>query len=104
VGRGQIDRRSRFFLALHIPVRTKTATAKAVIGMLKAQTGRTLTLDNGVESADHKRIEEPYASWQRGSNENANGRLRHWIPRSADLRNLAAQKLLRIVERINEQP
>jgi|SRR5699024_6060741 len=82
--------------------------------MLSTQTSRTLTLDNGVEFADHKRIEEksstkiyfadPYASWQRGSNENANGRLRRWIPRSVDLSKLTPQKLRRIIERMNKQP
>lgn len=109
-----VDRRSRYFLVRRIPLRTKTATAKAVISMLKAQPARTLTLDNGVEFADHKRIEEksstkvyfadPYASWQRGSNENANGRLRRWIHRSVDLSKLTSQKLRRIVERMNNQP
>lgn len=86
-----VDRRSRYFLARRIPVRTKAATAKAVISMLKGQPGQRLTLNNGIEFADYGRIEkkslttvyfaDPYASWQRGSNENANGRLRRWIPR-----------------------
>lgn len=109
-----VDRRSRFVLARRIPLRTKTETARAVLDMLKNQPGRTLTLDNGVEFADHRRIEEkgstkiyfadPYASWQRGSNENANGRLRRWVPRSTDLSKLTPQKLRRITERMNNQP
>lgn len=71
-------------------------------------------LHNGVEFADHERIEkksstkvyftDPYASWQRGSNENANGRLRRWIPRSSDLSTLTPQKLRRIIERMIRQP
>jgi len=82
--------------------------------MLKTQAGRTLTLDNGVEFADHKRIEkqsstkvyfaDPYASWQRGSSENADGRLRRWIPRPVDLSKLTLQKLRRIIEKMNNQP
>jgi len=68
----------------------------------------------GVEFTDHKHIEtrrstrvyfaDPYASWQRGSNENANDRLRRWIPRSVDLSKLTSQKLIRIIERMNNQP
>lgn len=109
-----VDRRSRYFMARRIPLRTKVETARAVISMLKAQPGRTLTLDNGVEFADHKRIEkeastkiyfaDPYASWQRGSNENSNGRLRRWIPRSIDLSAFTSQKIRRIIERMNNQP
>lgn len=86
-----VDRRSRFF-----PARC------------------TLSLDNGVGFTDHKRIEEkgstkiyfadPYASWQRGSNEDANSRLRRWIPRSVDLSKLTPQRLLRIIEGLNKQP
>jgi IS30 family transposase len=34
----------------------------------------------------------PYASWQRGSNENANGRFRRWIPRSTGLSKLRQPK------------
>lgn len=109
-----VDRRSRYLLARRIPVRTKDVTAKAVIDMLGNQPRETLTLDNGVEFADHLRIEEqastqiffadPYASWQRGSNENTNGRVRRWVPRSTDISLLTSQKLRRIVERMNHQP
>lgn len=109
-----VDRRSRYLLARRIPLRTKAATTKAVISMLANQPGRTLTLDNGVEFSDHQRIEaktstkiyfaDPYASWQRGSNENTNGRLRRWIPRSTDLSVFGPQKIRRTVERMNNQP
>jgi len=94
--------------------RSKQPTAEAMINMLDKQPCHTLTLDNGVEFADHRVIAKRaniniyfadyYASWQRGSNENANGRLRRFIPRSMDLSTLSAQKLRRIVERLNKQP
>lgn len=109
-----VDRKSRFVLAKKIALRTKKLTTEAVVEMLKDQPRHTLTLDNGVEFADHKLIEDrtatevyfadPYASWQRGSNENANGRLRRFIPRSTDLAKYSSQKLRRIVERLNHQP
>jgi len=109
-----VDRQSRYLLARRIPLRTKVITANAVIDMLRNQPKETLTLDNGVEFADHERIEkkaeatiffaDPYASWQRGSNENANGRLRRFVPRSMDLSQLSSQKLRRIVQKMNHQP
>ncbi len=71
-------------------------------------------VENGVEFTDHQRIEhradvmvyfaDPYASLQRGSNENANGRLRRFIQRSTDLSKFSVQRLRHIIELINNQP
>ena len=56
---------------------------------------KTLTFDNGKEFAEHSRIDialqsttyfaDPFASWQRGSNENFNGLLRQYIPKKRPL-------------------
>ena len=109
-----VDRCSRYFIARKIPLRTKKLTTDRIVKMLRGHPAHTLTLDNGMEFSDHKRIEcragvtvyfaDPYASWQRGSNENTNGRLRRFIPRSTDLTKLSAQKLRRVIELMNNQP
>ena len=109
-----VDRCSRYFQARKVPIRTKKYTADSVTRMLRGHPAYTLTLDNGVEFADHQKIErrtgatvyfaDPYASWQRASNENANGRLRRFVPRSTNLAKLSHQKLRRLVERLNMQP
>ena len=59
---------------------------------------RTVTLDNGSEFADHVRVAKetgvkvyfakPYASWQRGTNENINGRIRRFWPKKFDMATL----------------
>lgn len=82
--------------------------------MLRGQPRHTLTVDNGVEFTGHAGIEHRgnlsvyfavrFASWQRGSNENANERLRRFLPRKTDLSKLSSQKLRRILERMNMQP
>ena len=61
-----------------------------VLGGLR-HTVHTLTADNGKEFADHRLIAaclqsdfyfaDPYCAWQRGSNENANGLTRQYLPR-----------------------
>ena len=55
----------------------------------------TITADNGLEFAQHEFITralqadvyfaKPYASWQRGSNENLNGLIREYFPKGKRL-------------------
>lgn len=109
-----VDRRSRYYLARKVVDRTAKVITDSVVSMLRGQQCHTLTVDNGVEFTGHSDIERrgnlsvyfaaPFASWQRGSNENANGRLRRFLPRKTDLSKLSSQKLRRILERMNMQP
>ena len=109
-----VDRASNYLRARLILKRTKQITYQAIIKMLKAQPAETLTLDNGVEFAKHRDIQkmanidiyfaDHYASWQRGCNENTNGRLRRYIPRSTQASELSPQQLRRYVEKMNSQP
>ena len=72
------------------------------------------TLDNGKEFAAFKDIEagsgiavyfaDPYAAWQRGANENANGLIRQYLPKGMDMRALSKPQLAKTLERINNRP
>ena len=63
----------------------------------------TVTLDNGGEFADHVRVAratgadiyfaKPYASWQRGTNENTNGRIRRFWPKKFDMATLTDEEI-----------
>jgi IS30 family transposase len=46
----------------------------------------------------------PYASWERGTNENTNGLIRQYLPKSRDLSTLTAQEELFIMDRLNLRP
>jgi len=102
-----IDRASNYLCARLINKRTKHITSQAIIKMLKDQPVETLTLDNGVEFAKHRDIHttanidvyfaDNYAPWQRGCNENTNGRLRRYIPHSTQASQLTPQQLRRSV-------
>ena len=58
-------------------------------------TFKTYTVDRGKEFACYSKVEadlkvpvyfaDAYSSWQRGSNENANGLLREYFPKKTDL-------------------
>lgn len=75
---------------------------------------RTLTLDNGKEFANFKGIEinsgvavyfgDPYAAWQRGTNENTNGLLRQFFPKGCDFLATSDRQLANAVKNIDHRP
>lgn len=74
----------------------------------------TLTLDNGKEFAYHKKVSEkikcdtyfakPFHSWERGQNENANGLLRQYFPKSMELIDVTVQQVAEAVHKLNSRP
>ena len=99
-----VDRTSLFTLVQRVLKKTKEQVADVMIRMLKkVHSVRTITLDNGGEFADHVRVSKatgadvyfakPYASWQRGTNENTNGRIRRFWPKKFDMATLTEQEI-----------
>ena len=74
---------------------------------------RTLTLDNGSENAQHEAITKamrmqcffasPYASWQRGSNEQVNGMVRRYFPK-VRFSKITDEQVAWVKSRINNRP
>ena len=99
-----VDRRSLFTLVERVVRKTKELVADAMIKMFtKVGSVQTITLDNGGEFADHVRVAKatgadvyfakPYASWQRGTNENTNGRIRRFWPKKFDMATLTDKEV-----------
>ncbi len=75
---------------------------------------RTQTFDNGREFSGHESISrrlrlavffaEPYSSWQRGTNENTNGLLRQYLPKSRDFGTLTSHELASYTWQLNNRP
>ena len=75
---------------------------------------KTLTLDNGSEFAQHKNIRSrcklrvfyanPYASWERGLNENTNGLIRQYFPKRSSFKKLERSTLHYVQEELNNRP
>lgn len=96
--------------------RTAAATEKAIVRMLQPynlQT-RTITFDNGSEFTNHQEIARqlqadvyfahPYASWERGTNENTNGLIRQYFPKGSDFSTITDEQIIFIKERLNNRP
>lgn len=75
---------------------------------------KSMTYDQGREMARHELLSQklrlqvyfadPHSPWQRGTNENTNGLLRQYLPKSADLAALTQRELNVIAERLNNRP
>ena len=75
---------------------------------------KTLTYDRGTEMARHAELTantgikvwfcDPYSPWQRGSNENANGLIRQYLPKGTELSGHSQHELNIIAERLNNRP
>jgi IS30 family transposase len=111
-----VERKSRFTLLKKIPRRTAAATKEAIVQLLQPYPRQTLTItcDNGKEFADHQAIAaelntevyfaHPYASWERGTNENTNGLLRQYFPKGSDFSQLTAEQVQFVQNRLNTRP
>lgn len=75
---------------------------------------RATLADNGTEFHGYAEIEQatktlfyfatPYHSWERGSNENANGLVRQYLPKGSSLKTLTQKQCDAIAEELNTRP
>jgi IS30 family transposase len=113
-----VERSTRFVLLLHLPRGHDPAAVAgamtAAMSTLPAALRRSLTWDQGKEMAAHAQISvaadldiyfcDPHSPWQRGSNENTNGLLRQYFPRSTNLTVHGRDELERVAAQLNSRP
>lgn len=110
------DRKSKCVFIGKAPSKNAKIVADTIIKLLKpfAPKLHTLTLDNGKEFADHKRIAQalgieiyfahPYSSWERGLNENSNGLIRQYWQKGTSFENISEQEIQDVIYRLNTRP
>ena len=113
-----VERHSRYVILLKLPngntaESVRTAMTKRIM-TLPAQLRRSVTWDQGKEMAQHVQFTidtgvqvyfcDPKSPWQRGSNENTNGLLRQYLPKSADLSQVTQRELDAIARSLNTRP
>jgi IS30 family transposase len=90
-------------------------TVVAALGALPPELRRTLAWDQGSEMARHTEIAaalgttgiyfcDPHSPWQRPTNENTNGLLRAYFPKSTDLSVHTAQDIAFVQLELNHRP
>jgi IS30 family transposase len=113
-----VERHSRYVVLLklangHGAQAVRRAMTKRIL-TLPAQLRRSVTWDQGKEMAEHVQFTvdtgvqvyfcDPKSPWQRGSNENINGLLRQYLPKSADLSQCTQRELDAIARSLNTRP
>lgn len=112
-----VERHSRFTMLVKLTKRDSATAVMALarkIGKLPEELRRSLTWDRGKEMARHRSFTvatdvqvyfcDPRSPWQRGSNENTNGLLRQYLPRTTNLSRLTQAQLDAIALRLNQRP
>lgn len=92
----------------------KTAAVVSRLNRYSATLRKTLTADNGAENTNHQELTKdtgmvvyfchPYHSWEKGSVENTNGRIRRVIPKGVSIDLLTDEYVAQLEEKLNTTP
>lgn len=111
-----VDRRTGYLIAFLLPkmsARLLTSLTLKNFRHIPKKKRKTFTMDNGPEFADWERLEKkssmtvyfayPQHFWERGTNENTNGLLRQYFPKSYDFNLITPAELAHAVRRLNNR-
>ena len=112
-----VERTSRHLMLVKLDGNTAQDVLDGFTRRLKsvpASLRKTMTYDQGTEMALHEDLAkalkidiffcDPHSPWQRGSNENANGLIREYLPKGMDLSTVTHQQLTAIEHSLNHRP
>lgn len=111
-----VERKSLYTVIRGVLRKTASAVRDAVVDGLTPYIDwvHTITYDNGREFADHEGMARdldariyfahPYASWERGLNENTNGLIRQYFPKDRDLTTVTPTEIEQAMDKLNHRP
>lgn len=111
-----VERKTLYTVIIRLTGKRADLLADAAIaGLDKLKSNiKTITFDNGLEFAEHEKIAEgleadiyfahPYASWERGTNENTNGLIRQYFPKGTDFNEVTDEEIKFVMDRLNNRP
>ena len=119
------ERKTRQEIIIRLPDKTQRSV-KHALDRLERRFGnkfkekfKTITTDNGSEFLDFESLEKsckrdekrfkmyfahPYSSWERGSNENANGIIRRFFPKGTDFSKVSLKRIQAVEDWMNNYP
>jgi len=119
------ERMTRQEIIIRLPDKTQRAVKRAIdrlerrLGSKFKKRFKTITTDNGSEFLDFESLQKscktngqrfkmyfahPYSSWERGSNENANGIIRRFFPKGTDFSKVSAASIQAVEDWMNDYP
>ncbi len=110
-----VERKSKLTRLRKLATKAAAEIKDNCIALLRPLAARvhTITVDNGKEFCEHELIAaalqariyfaHPYASWERGLNENTNGLVRQYFPKKSDFVPITNAELQRVAE-LTKQP
>lgn len=111
-----VERKTLYTVIVRLTGKRADLLADAALKAMQALKSRvkTITFDNGLEFAEHERIgrglgadiyfAHPYASWERGINENTNGLIRQYFPKGTDFNAVTDEDVQAVMNRLNSRP
>jgi IS30 family transposase len=112
-----VERKSGFLLLNKISRLRATPVRRAIqrqVATPPSAFRQTLTLDNGKEFAEHRRLAQrtglavyfaqPYCPCQRGTNEDTGGLVRQFLPKGTDFTGLRHHHIQQIQDLLNHRP
>jgi transposase, IS30 family len=111
-----VERKSGYLLMKKIANKRANLVEQAILSLTKIWRHMVLSItsDNGKEFACHEKISQtigipwyfadPYASWQRGTNENTNGLVRQYFPKNRAFETISNRDVLLAMQQINQRP
>jgi IS30 family transposase len=111
-----VERKTGFLIIGKLADHSMESMNERVIPLIQKHSAefKTVTADNGTEFHGYADIEKktgtvfyfatPYHSWERGSNENANGLIRQYLPKGTSMAMLTQKQCNAIAHKINTRP
>lgn len=111
-----VERKTLYTVIVRLKNKRADKLAQAAVKEMKPLQSKikTITFDNGLEFAGHKEIGQglkadiyfahPYASWERGINENTNGLIRQYFPKGTDFSQVSDEEIQFVMDRLNNRP
>lgn len=112
-----VERSSGYLMLVKMNDATATSAVEGfstALNRMDLPLRKSMTYDQGREMTHHAQITQktgvaiyfcdPHSPWQRGSNENANGLIREYLPKGTDLSVHSQEELDAIAHRLNTRP